>query len=229
METSLTVEVPVRVLAEFPPAAGDHPPILIALHGYAQTASMMLPLAKAMAPEGFFVVVVEGPHSTLVEGPTGDVEPQRAFHWGVSPRVDENRATHRACVTAAIRWAEWKGGDPKRVSIAGFSQPTSFDYRLALDPPFDEPLRAVVGICGGLPGEWLGDDDRPSGTAASRETAALHVATRDDEFYSLARVAPFEAHLAKRFRTAEVRYHDGGHRIPKDAIPAIREFLSKNG
>ncbi|HSB63002.1 MAG TPA: hypothetical protein VLJ18_02505, partial [Thermoanaerobaculia bacterium] len=171
IEAILSVKVPLRLLASGVSEGPGSSPILIGLHGYGQDADSLLPVLLGVAPPGSLVLSLEGPESAYLEGTNASV-PKRGFHWGVSPRPDDNRAVHRACVTEAISWAGAHGGDPNRVLLLGFSQPCSFNYRLALAPPRGVPFRAVVGICGGIPGEWK--ENNP-GTAASRETDVLHV------------------------------------------------------
>ncbi|HEV8268682.1 MAG TPA: hypothetical protein VGR00_10625, partial [Thermoanaerobaculia bacterium] len=102
----------------------------------------------------------------------------------------------------------------------------SFNYRLALDPPHGRPFRAIVGICGGLPGEWLAENAMPEGTSASKRTAVLHVSTKDDPFYPASKIEPYGRHLAARFGRAEHRLYDGGHRIPSAAADVIRAVLA---
>ena len=42
--------------------------------------------------------------------------------------------------------------DASRVFLLGFSQSCALNYRFAFTYP--ERLRGVVGICGGIPGDW---------------------------------------------------------------------------
>jgi pimeloyl-ACP methyl ester carboxylesterase len=42
--------------------------------------------------------------------------------------------------------------DPARVFLLGFSQSCALNYRFAFTHP--DRLRGVVGICGGIPGDW---------------------------------------------------------------------------
>jgi predicted esterase len=188
-------------------------------------AATLFPLLARMAPEGWGVVAVEGPQSAFLPGETLGPAGSRGFHWGVSPRHEDNQAVHRAAVAAAIAWGVERGADPARVSLLGFSQPCSFNYRLALAPPRGLPFRSLVGLCGGLPGEWTGAEP---GSTASSTTHVLHVSTDADEYYSLERVAPFGALLASRFASARHEIHAGGHRIPSSAIPVVREFLEEH-
>jgi predicted esterase len=221
IEAILSVEVPLRLLATGATEGPRPAPILIGMHGYGQEADSLLPVLVQVAPPGTLVISLEGPESAYLEGTSNSV-PKRGFHWGASTRPDDNRAVHRACVAEAIAWAGAHGGDPSRVLLFGFSQPCSFNYRLALAPPHGVPFRAIAAICGGIPGEWKTIDP---GTPASRETDVLHVSTREDEIYSLDKVAHYRERLASRFRSAAHRLYDGGHRVPSASFPEVRAFL----
>jgi predicted esterase len=223
----LSVPVALHLLAVRPAGTGETPfPILLVMHGYAMDAASMLSLAGRMSPAEFLIVSIEGPHSTMIPGSESGPERKAGFHWGVSPRAEDNRAAHRASVAAAIEWSVRQGGDAKRVSLLAFSQPCSFNYRLALDPPHGEPFRALVGLCGGVPGEWSAAPAQPS---ESSPAAVLHVSTREDPFYSLERVARFPGILATRFGSVKHRLDDGAHRVPSAAFDEIRSFLSAHG
>lgn len=226
LSATLAISVPLHLTARPPLEAGDgRPPILIGLHGYAMKGEEMMAFLERLAPPDHLVVSLEGPHSTLIPAADGTPTPKSAFHWGVTPRVDEVRSGHRAAVEAAIRWAVETGGDPERVSLAGFSQPTSHNYRLAMNPPGGRPFRCVVGLCGGLPGEWMdGAPDAP--TEASKQTAVFHASTRSDQFYPMERIALFPPRLEARFRAVTFRVYDGGHRIPSAALDEARAFLA---
>lgn len=230
LSASLSISVPLHLLAEPPKEASGPVPALLALHGYAMDAEAMLGVARRLDLSGFLVIALQGPQTTLAPGTEGTSERRPAYHWGVSPHADENRSSHRQAVEAAIGWAVANGADPARISLLGFSQPCSFNYRLALDPPHNRPFRAVVGICGGLPGEWLAESPAaPDGSAASRAASALHVSTTSDPFYPLERVAAFGPALAARFLSSEARLFDGPHRVPSAALPLVREFLLARG
>jgi predicted esterase len=220
-EAILSVEVPLRVLARRPEGGGPAP-VLLGMHGYGQNADSLLPILLQVAPPGTLVLSLEGPESAYLEN-TSTSDPKRGFHWGVSTRPQDNRAVHRACVAEAISWASAHGGDPKRVLLFGFSQPCSFNYRLALAPPHGFPFRAIAAICGGIPGEWTSNE---SGTSASRETDVLHVSTRKDEIYTLDKIAPYRERLASHFRSAVHSLYEGGHRVPSASAGEMRAFLA---
>ena len=228
VEDSVPVRVPLRLFADVPAGSGPFP-VLLGLHGYAMRAKPFLGLMRQFAPEGFLLVSMQGPHSAFVPGAELSAAGERGYHWGVSDTPADNQEGHRACLSAAIAWATARGGDPGRVSLAGFSQPCAHNYRASLDPPHGRPFRALIGLCGGLPGEWVEKDDRPEGTAPSRECAALHVSTLDDPYYPPERIAGFGAMLGTRYRLARHAKYEGNHRAPSASFPEIRSFLSAEG
>ena len=220
-----SISVPLQLFPRLPHAPPPFP-LLLGLHGYGMHAATLFPLLARMAPDGWGVVALEGPQSAFLPGEALGPSGARGFHWGVSPRHEDNQAVHRAAVAEAIAWSVARGADPARVSLVGFSQPCSFDYRLALAPPHGLPFRAVVGLCGGLPGEWT---EPAPGTPASSATHVLHVSTDADEYYPLERVAPFRELLAARFASARHETHHGGHRIPSTAVAPVRDLLRRHG
>jgi len=220
IEAVLPIEVPLRLIAR--PAEGPAPwPVLLGMHGYGMNAESLLEVLAKVAPPAFLVVSLQGPHSAIISGLT-DPEIKRGFHWGVSPDAEENRLVHRRAVLAGLFWALANGGDRTRTILAGFSQPCSFNYRLAASPPDGLPFAGVVAFCGGVPGEWTGSGDR---TSASSFTDVLHVSTNDDPYYTAARIAGYGEILASRFRSAEHLRFDGGHRVPSASLEKVRAFL----
>ncbi len=220
-EVFLTVEVPLRLLARRPESGPGPAPVLLGMHGYGMDAESFLAVLGRAAPPHFLVISLQGPHSTLVSG-VDDAEQRKGFHWGVSPRAEDNRLVHRRAVVAALAWASENGGDRARAVLAGFSQPCSFNFRLAAAPPDGLPFSAVLGFCGGVPGEWTGPGEP---TAASAVTDVLHVSTNHDPYYTPERIAPYREILTSRFRSAAHLLYDGGHRVPSASFADVRAFL----
>jgi predicted esterase len=81
-------------------------------------------------------------------------------------------------------------------------------------------LRGVVGICGGLPGDWETNESYKA-TAA----AVFHLAGNQDEFYPPERVADYAAQL--RLRSADVTFkgYEGGHDFVPEMRADIRAWL----
>lgn len=225
VEAFLSVEVPLRLLARKPEGASGPDPVLLGMHGYGMDAESLLQVLVRTAPPGFLVLSLQGPHSTLVTG-VDDPETKKGFHWGVSPRAEDNRLVHRRAVVAALAWAAANGGDRSRTVLAGFSQPCSFNYRLAADPPEGLRFSAVLSFCGGVPGEWTAPG---APTEASGAADVLHVSTNHDPYYPESRIAPYREILATRFRSVAHRRYDGGHRVPSASFADVRAFLEAHG
>jgi predicted esterase len=221
VEAFLSVEVPLRLLARRPEEGAGPAPVLLGMHGYGMDAESFLAVLAKAAPAGFLVVSLQGPHSTFVSG-VDDPEMKRGFHWGVSPRAEDNRLVHRRAVVAALEWAAANGGDRGRAILAGFSQPCSFNYRLAADPPEGLSFPAVLAFCGGPPGEWTAPG---APTAASALVDVLHVSTNHDPYYPESRIAPYAQILASRFRSAAHRRYEGRHHVPSASFADVRAFL----
>jgi predicted esterase len=81
-------------------------------------------------------------------------------------------------------------------------------------------LCGVIGICGGLPGDWdTGQLYKQTGAAV------FHLSGQRDEFYTPERVADYEMQLGKRAREVRVRSYDAGHEISPVMREDIREWL----
>jgi predicted esterase len=187
--------------------------------------SLLDVLAPVIPPE-FLVVSIQGPMTAVAPGVELGKNMEVGYHWGASRRPEENRSLHASCVKSAAAWAVEHNGDPDRISLVAFSQPCSFNYRLALDPPTGQPFRSLVALCGGIPGEWL-EPGEP--TRASLHTHVLHVSTTSDKFYPAEQVATYREKLASRFATVSHTLHKGGHRIPSSSFAEVREFLTRVG
>ena len=93
--------------------------------------------------------------------------------------------------------------DANRIFLLGFSQSCALNYRFAFTHP--DILRGMIGISGGLPGDWE--------TAPYKQTdaAIFHLTGERDEFYPPSRVANYAAQLRQRAKDVEFRSYDAGH------------------
>src|SRR6266545_1310926 len=128
-------------------------PLLIALHGYGASKWHALREAKMIAPEGFVTAALQGPHQHLRE-PKEPGGPLRfGFGWLTNFHPEESIAIHHQALLDLMQTLISEGvADPKRIFLLGFSQSCALNYRFAFTQP--DQLRGVVGICGGLPGDW---------------------------------------------------------------------------
>ena len=190
--------------------------LVVALHGYGQDAETMLKLTERMVGPRHSIAALEGPYGFYLRTDARDV----GYGWATTRRHADAVRLHHEMVRHTLEAAGNAVGVPaERRVLLGFSQPVSLNYRFAGACP--GLARGVIGICGGLPGDW--DDAAPQPIGA----AILHIARRDDEHYPAAVTEQFAARL--RLRCADVEFHqfEGGHRVPSGGGPLIQGWLQR--
>lgn len=191
-------------------------PLLIALHGYGANKKQMMREAKQMAPENFAIASLQGFHQHMKE-PKEPGGPLRfGFGWLTNFHPKDSVAIHhRALLDLMQTLVSESVADAKRIFLLGFSQSCALNYRFAFTHP--EHLRGVIGICGGMPGDWeTSENYQPT------QAAVLHLAGTRDEYYPTARVADYEARLRLRAQSVEFKSYDAAHEM----VPAMREDVS---
>jgi predicted esterase len=190
-------------------------PLVVALHGYGSNKQWMMREARRFAPEGFAVAAVQGVHQHLKEPKEKGAPLRYGFGWLTNFHAEESVALHqRALLDIISTLIDEKIADRNRVFLFGFSQSCALNYRFAFTHA--ERLRGVVGVCGGLPGDWETSD-----VYQPTDASVLHLAGERDEFYTPERVADYAARLRTRSRDVEFKSYDAGHEF----APAMREDL----
>lgn len=195
-------------------------PLLIALHGYGANKRQMMREAQQMAPEGFAIASLQGFHQHIRE-PREPGGPLRfGFGWLTNFRSEESVAIHHQALLDLIRELVDEGvADPAQVYLAGFSQSCALNYRFAFTYP--ERLKGVIGICGGIPGDW----DTNDGYHGS-ELNVFHLAGMRDEFYTPERVRDYEKQLRTRAAKVNFKTYDAAHEIVPEMREDIRHWLT---
>src|SRR5688572_12734182 len=180
-------------------------PLLIALHGYGANKRQMMREAQQMAPENFAIASLQGFHQHIKE-PKQPGGPLRfGFGWLTNFHSEESVAIHHQALLDLIQTLVDEGvADPKRVFLLGFSQTCALNYRFAFTHPAH--LRGVIGICGGIPGDWA-----TSEAYKPTQAAVFHLAGTRDEYYPPARVADYEERLRLRAPSVELKSYDAEH------------------
>ena len=218
-EQSLNAQIKLYydlVVPEFLPA-----PLLVALHGYGANKRQMMREARAMAPPGFAIASLQGFHQHMKE-PREPGGPARfAFGWLTNFKAEESVALHHRALLDLIAEQVDRGvADERRIFLLGFSQTCAMNFRFAFTHP--EVLRGVVGICGGLPGDW-----ETSELYQKTEASVLYLSGTRDEFYTPERVADYEERLKLRAEDVEWRAHDAGHEYVQSMRDDVRSWLEK--
>lgn len=218
-EKTLTAEIKLYYDLQIPESTPA--PLLLALHGYGANKNQMMREARLMAPESFAIAALQGPHQHLKD-PKEQGGPLRfGFGWLTNFHPEESVALHHRALLQMIESAIGQGAvDPARVFLLGFSQTCALNYRFAFTHP--DVLRGVIGICGGLPGDWE-TSDLYQQTAAS----VFHLSGERDEFYPPSRTANYAASLRLRANDVEHRSYDAGHEFVQPMREDVRSWLAK--
>jgi phospholipase/carboxylesterase len=211
--TERSLKATINLYYDLIPARHSQAPLLIGLHGYGAHKGQMLREAQQLAPDGFAIASLQGLHQHLRE-PREQGGPLRfGFGWLTNFRPEESIALHHRALLELIAGLASEGvADAGRVFLLGFSQSCALNYRFAFSHP--KSLRGVIGICGGIPGDW---ESNPN--YKQSEASVFHAAGNRDEFYPPERVIDYEMQLAKRSRQVLFKRYDAAHEI----VPAMRE------
>ena len=204
-------------------AADPRPaPLLIALHGYGASKWHGLREAKMTAPSAFAIAALQGPHQHLREPKEKGGPLRYGFGWLTNFHSEESVAMHHRALLDMINELVNEGiADAKRVFLLGFSQSCALNYRFAFTHP--RVLRGVIGICGGLPGDWETNNAYQQSSAA-----VFHLAGNRDEFYSPERVENYAQQLQRRAHEVEFRRYDAAHEITQPMREDMRAWLQKH-
>jgi phospholipase/carboxylesterase len=196
-------------------------PLLIALHGYGANKRQMMREAAMVAPEGFALASLQGIHQHLKD-PKEPGGPLRfGFGWLTNFHPEESVGIHHQALLDLLAALTNEGiANPARVFLLGFSQTCALNYRFAFSNP--DVLRGVIGICGGLPGDW-----ETSETYQSTGAAVFHLTGTRDEFYTPARVADYEERLRLRAANVEFKSYDAAHEMVPEMRADVKAWLQK--
>jgi phospholipase/carboxylesterase len=194
-------------------------PLLLALHGYGASKQQMMREARQMAPEEFAIASVQGFHQHMRE-PKEKGGPLRfGFGWVTNFRPEESVATHHQALLDLVGTLTREHViDGERIFLLGFSQSCALNYRFAFTHP--EVLRGVIGICGGLPGDW-----ETSVAYQPTKASVFHLAGVHDEFYTPERVADYRERLTLRAVDVEFRSYEAAHEIVEEMRKDVAAWL----
>jgi len=197
-------------------------PLLIALHGYGANKRQMMREGQLMAPENFAIASLQGFHQHIRE-PKETGGPLRfGFGWVTNYRPEESIAIHHKAVLDLIDKLTNEGiADPQQIFLLGFSQSCALNYRFAFTHA--DKLRGIVGMCGGIPGDWESNDNY-----RHTEADVFHLAGTRDEYYTPERVSDFQKQLETRARSVTFKSYEAAHEIAEEMRNDVKQFLLKH-
>ncbi len=220
-ELDRVLEARINLYYDLHPAPISPAPLLIALHGYGGNKRQMMREAQLLAPKNFAIASLQGFHQHIRE-PRETTGPLRfGFGWLTNFRSEESVALHHEVVSDLIQTLINEGvADPARIFLLGFSQSCALNYRFAFTHP--EYLCGVIGICGGIPGDW---ETSPLYQPAKMDV--FHLAGTRDEFYPPERVRDYEKQLRTRTRSVLFKSYDGPHEIVPEMRDDVVQWLAR--
>jgi predicted esterase len=190
--------------------------LVLTLHGFGQTPEAMLNLTRKTVGPRHVIASLQGPNQFFLDGKTMQV----GYGWNTNRHAASAiRLHHDMLLHVLNETGRELDLPPQRRILAGFSQPVALNYRFVATHP--DAVRGVVGICGGLPGDWETDDYRQV------TAAVLHIARREDEFYPPAITEQYPARLRLRVLDQEFHLIEGGHRVPSMGRPIVEGWLER--
>ena len=213
-ERTLQAEINLYYDLHRPPT--EPAPLLIAVHGYGASKRQMMREARQTAPSDFAIAAPQGIHQHLKE-PKEPGGPLRfGFGWLTNFNPKESVEIHHKFLLELIETlVNERIADRERIFLLGFSQTCALNYRFAFT--HTDVLRGVIGICGGMPGDW-----ETSASYSPTSAAVFHLAGSLDEFYPPSRVADYQDRLRLRAQDVEFKSYDAAHEM----VPAMREDLN---
>jgi phospholipase/carboxylesterase len=213
-----TLVAQIKLYYDVIPAA-QRAPMLIALHGYGASKWHAMREAKMIAPDGFALAALQGPHQHLREPKEKGGSLRFGFGWLTNFHPEESVAIHHRALLQLIEDSiNERIADRNRIFLLGFSQSCALNYRFAFTQA--DVLRGAIGICGGLPGDW-----ETNRSYQKTNAAIFHLAGEKDEYYGPPRVESYATQLRQRAGDVEFRSYDAAHEITQAMRQDIRDWL----
>jgi predicted esterase len=200
-----------------PDALDSRNALVVTLHGFGSDPETMLHLTERLFDATPVIASIQAPNQFFIERRK---EQRVGYGWITSRHAGESIRLHHDMVRHVLTETGSQFHiPPERRLLVGFSQAVALNYRLAASCP--EVVRGVIGICGGLPGDW------DTGDYQSMRAAVLHIARRDDQFYPPAAMQHYAERL--RVRAGDVEFHliDGGHSMPSGGNLLVEPWLRR--
>lgn len=191
-------------------------PVLVGLHGGAQTAPEFLQIVRKIAPPDWAVAAPQG-FNQLWNPPKFD---RITFSWLTSYEKEDSIERNNRFIASTLDELAAEGAiDPARVFMLGFSQGCSVVYRFAQHYP--NRVRGVISVCSDLP------PDVEANLAPMRDTRVLILYGLKDNIMPPARSEHALAALQAGGVEAEAIAFDRGHLVPASLAPQMQDWMNR--
>jgi len=209
-----------RYLLQVPEQTDDETVLVLTLHGYSSNPEAMLHLTTGLVGSEHVIASLQAPNQHYLTQGLPGAQSVIGYNWGVRDQWAASVRLHHDMVLETLSELRGRFGIPaSRSMLVGFSQPVGLNYRFAATWP--DQVRAVIGICGGVPRDW--EEDKYQLVNA----ALLHLARQEDEFYPPEVSTQFLDRLQKRAQDVEFHMLPGGHRFPSKARHIAQPWMKR--
>jgi Predicted esterase len=217
-DLSLKAEIDLYYDLYIPENEQKRLPLLISIHGYGAHKTYMMKETRRIAPESFVIASLQGPHQHFRKTDDGY---RVGFGWLTDHRPEESVAIHHKFVLDVIdRLDADETIDTSQIFLFGFSQACALNFRFAFTYP--DTLRAVIGVCGGIPGDL---DSNPSYKPFAAETFYLYGDI--DEFYTQEKFREFDARLGELLPHYRSKQYVAKHEITDEMRDDMKRFIAE--
>ncbi|HNQ14811.1 MAG TPA: hypothetical protein PKM58_04555 [Pyrinomonadaceae bacterium] len=220
MQTDLSFSTKIKLYYDVsvPENSTGPAPLLLAVHGYGAHKRYMMREAQAVAPEGFVLGSVQGPHQHFRSTGNGY---RVGFGWLTDHRPDESVTIHHDFLNHVIgKLVGEEIVDPGRIYLFGFSQACALNFRFALT--FPTVARGIVGVCGGVPGDLESNDKFEPITGD-----VFYLYNTNDEFYPLDKYVEYARRLQPFAPKLTTKVYESKHEIVDPMRDDIRAWLKE--
>ncbi len=221
-DCELTAEIKLYYDLFVPESAAKPLPLLIAVHGYGANKRAMMREARAVAPENFAIASVQGFHQHWREPREKGGEYKIGFGWLTSYKAEDSIAVHHKAVRDLIENLTNEAvADAAKIYLLGFSQACALNFRFAFSNP--KLLRGVIGISGGIPGDWETSEIYQPTTAR-----VFYLYGTQDEFYPIEKFDENAEKLKKRAGNFQSKVYQAKHEITDEMRRDVRVWLQED-
>jgi phospholipase/carboxylesterase len=224
LQTDRVLKAEIKLYYDlFVPENAEKPaPLLIALHGYGAHKRYMMREARNIAPDNFTIATLQGFHQHWREQPEKDLPSKIGFGWLTSYKAEDSVQLHHRAVLDLIENLIAEGiADRNKIFLLGFSQSCALNFRFAFSHA--ELLCGVVGISGGIPGDWETNEIYKSTNAD-----IFYLYGTRDEFYPLETFNRNAEKLKSRASNYQAKVYDAAHEITDEMRRDINLWLKEN-
>lgn len=215
-EHTFSARLDCHYLLQTPDVVSTQTPLVVALHGFGMNAEVMLKLTARLFDTEPVLVALQGPYPFFLSTSSQQV----GYGWITSRHPADSIRLHHDMVSHVLEEAGAQAQiPPARRLLVGFSQSVALNYRFAATCP--DSVRGVIGICGGLPGDW------ETGVYQQVTAALLHIARRQDVIYAPLTTEQYPDRLRRRASDVEFHLIDGGHQMPSGGNRIVTPWLGR--